>query len=212
RHDAAKDYWDDALKNRFRLCETLAVPSQRLKVPGQVHSDRVVFLEETDQLREVDAVFTVSPDVPILLHFADCVPIILYERRKNSVCVIHAGWRGTAASIARKAVENLVNKLKADPRHMVAAVGPAIGSCCYPTSDEAAAQLATTISEASLFIERLEQPRPDLGAINAMQLLKAGVEEVDVCNLCTCCHPELFYSHRHSGGITGRQGAIACLR
>lgn len=211
RHDAAKDHWDDALNNRHRLCDALSISSEHLKVPGQVHSDRVEYVEECETYREVDALFTAMEDVPILLHFADCVPIIVFESVRRIACVIHAGWRGTASEIARKAVGRMVETLGASPEDMVAAVGPAIGTCCYPTSDEVAQRLSSTVSDARELVVFGEQPRPDLRAINAMQLLESGVAQVDVCDLCTCCHPELFYSHRQSGGLTGRQGAIACL-
>src|SRR5262249_48579305 len=115
--------------------------------------------------------------------------------------------------------------------HLVAAIGPAIGSCCYPTGLEAASQLLTslvdglalngdphalmsTIKEASLeefFLIKDDRFHPDLKAINALQLSRAGVKQVDVTNLCTSCKPELFYSHRLSQGTAGRQAAVACL-
>lgn len=212
RHDAAKEFWDDALKNRYRLCDALSISADRMRVPGQVHSAKVEFVEETEVLKEVDGLYTKQPDTPILLHFADCVPIIIFERNRSILSVVHAGWRGTASFIAKNAVEEMTNKLGARAEDMVAAVGPAIGTCCYPTSAEVGEQLSRTVSNARELIEHDgEQPRPDLRAINAMQLLESGVSEVDVCDLCTCCHPELFYSHRQSGGITGRQGALACL-
>ena len=98
------------------------------------------------------------------------------------------------------------------PADMVAAVGPAIGSCCYPTGGDVAEKLSKTISSAEgMFVERDGNVCPDLKAINALQLLESGVGEVDVTELCTACNPQTFYSHRQSGGKTGRQGAIASI-
>lgn len=212
RHDAAIDYWEDALANRKKLCAGLEIPYAELRVPGQVHSKRVVFAEDAQQLKEVDAVATVSSDVPILLHYADCVPIIIFDPRRSALAVVHAGWRGTAAMIASEAVTALVNRAGSEAWDLIAAVGPAIGSCCYPTSAEAAKSLASTVTDGELFITlRDGQPCPDLQAINAMQLLERGLSIVDVSDQCTACNSGLFYSHRKSGGITGRQGAIACL-
>lgn len=212
RHDAAIDHWNDAMENRKKLCEALDMPFGNLRVPGQVHSKRVVFAEDAQQLKEVDAVATVSSDVPILLHYADCVPIIIFDPRRSALAVVHAGWRGTAAMIASEAVTALMNRAGSEAWDLIAAVGPAIGSCCYPTSAEAAKSLASTITDGELFITlRDGQPCPDLRAINAMQLLERGLNVVEVSDLCTSCNPDLFYSHRQSGGITGRQGAIASL-
>jgi YfiH family protein len=212
RHDAAVDHWDDAVANRKKLCAALGMPFNELRVPGQVHSKRVVFAEDAQQLKEVDAVATVSSSVPVLLHYADCVPIIIFDPRRSALAVVHAGWRGTAAMIASEAVTALVTRAGSEAWDLIAAVGPAIGSCCYPTSADAAKSLASTVTDGELFITlRDGQPCPDLRAINAMQLLERGISTVDVSDLCTACNPQLFYSHRQSGGLTGRQGAIACL-
>ncbi len=218
----------DALHNRSILCTALEADLRYLKVPGQVHSGNIVTISEKDsapELAKVDGVATRLPDVPLLLHFADCVPVIIYEHKKKLLAIVHAGWRGTAQAIARNAVDLLCREFGGGPSAMVAAVGPAIGTCCYPTGDDVVQQLMLTLSppeNVKLEIDDLdslvkaggdsEQPRPDLKAINAMQLLLAGVGEVDVCSFCTSCRPDIFYSHRQSGGITGRQGATAMIR
>lgn len=220
RHDAAKAHWDDALLNRQKLCHALDVDFKRLAVPGQVHSDKVVWLTDHDSYKEIDGIATNLSGVPILLHFADCVPIILYAGQAGALAVVHAGWRGTAASIVQNGVDVLIERAGAKPAEIVAAVGPAIGSCCYPTSDEVAHKLQETVvrisnrtrhAQGALIEIRGHKPHPDLGAINAQQLLDRGVEQIDVCDLCTSCNPHMFYSHRQSSGLTGRQGAIACL-
>ena len=235
----------NALANRERLCAALGANHDYLKVPGQVHSGTVVpILHPTAKpdMANVDGVSTNLAAVPLLLHFADCVPVIIYEKKKELVSIVHAGWRGTAQAIAANAVRLMIEEWGADVSQMVAAVGPAIGTCCYPTGEDVVEQLLLTVSlpldgnlvkaqmahglvkRESLQV-RLElqesqepqdnrllgQPRPDLKAFNAMQLLLAGVPEVDVCSFCTACRPDLFYSHRQSGGKTGRQGAIAML-
>ena len=217
RHIDDEQVRQDAMKNRQALCLALNADSERLVVPGQVHSATVVACAEPPEngaLKNVDAVATNTLNLPVLLHFADCVPVILFDPVEKAIAVIHAGWRGTAAQIAKNGVCELVDKFGVKPANIKAAIGPAISSCCYPTSVEAAGQLSQTVSDASSLIlaQPGDQPRPDLKAINAMQLLESGVGEVDVTDLCTACLPELFYSHRQSGGKTGRQGAIAMLK
>ncbi|HEY9777634.1 MAG TPA: peptidoglycan editing factor PgeF [Planktothrix sp.] len=202
---------EDAMANRERLCQALGADYSALTVPGQVHSNRVVSAEEKS-FSDVDSVATNLTGVPILLHFADCVPIIIYDPKARAIAVVHAGWKGTAASIVKNAVKFLSDNYGSKPVNLVAAVGPAIGPCCYPTAKEVADKLAATASGGDTFIQWHEQPRPDLKGLNAAQLSDLGVEKIDVTEMCTACEPAIFYSHRQSGGKTGRQGAIAFMQ
>ncbi|MBX9667632.1 MAG: peptidoglycan editing factor PgeF [Candidatus Obscuribacterales bacterium] len=207
----------DAHANRKQLCKALSINYQDLVVPGQVHSRNVELVEgngELPDLKAVDGLITSRPATPLLLHFADCVPVIVVEKKSRLIGIFHAGWRGTAAGIVRHGVEQMVSLLGADPAHMVGAIGPAIGSCCYPTSGEVIEALKATVSEIDGLISEHKsgQQAPELKAINAMQLLEAGVHEVDVSDYCTACNPDVFYSHRQSGGSTGRQGALVCIK
>jgi YfiH family protein len=150
--------------------------------------------------------------VTLMLHFADCVPVIVFDRKKRVAAIFHAGWKGTAARIAGRGVETMCAEFGSNPADMVAAVGPGIGSCCYQTGEDVALALSESIKEpAGLITMNDGKPYPDLKFINAQQLFEAGVAEVEVSNHCTACDPGMFYSHRQSGGTTGRQGALICL-
>lgn len=217
RHWPTTESREDAMSNRERLLRALDIATNDLAVPGQKHTDNIEYVgpnkESTFSYPDVDALCTDLADKPILLHFADCVPVVIVDTRKKSLAVVHAGWRGTARSITRKAVSYMIDSLDCRAMDMVAAVGPSICARCYQTDDSVARQVCQTVSQPSAFVEtRGGRPYPDLPGINAMQLLESGLELVDVSNWCTACHPELFYSHRQSGGQTGRQGALACLR
>lgn len=218
RHWPTEDSRQDAMQNRARLCKALGLNSDKLTVPGQQHTTNIYVVnaataEHTQRLPDLDGAATNEPGYPVLLHFADCVPVMTYDRKQKVICVMHAGWKGTAGGIVTKGVALLKDKWNSRPEDIIGAVGPAIGSCCYPTGDDVADKLAKTVRNPERLIHREDgQPRPDLKAINAMQLLEAGVCEVDVTAWCTACRPDIFYSHRQSGGKTGRQGAIACIR
>jgi polyphenol oxidase len=202
----------DAVNNRHKLCQALRLDSKRLAVPGQVHSSIVVIADEKSTYKEVDGIATKERNRPILLHFADCVPVIIYDPKSFVLCIVHAGWRGTAGSIAKNGVQLMVEHFGSHASDIIAAVGPAIGSCCYQTGADVATKLAATVSNIDDLITYKDGvPYPDLKAVNAMQLLESGVAEVDVTDICTACQPELFYSHRQSGGKTGRQGAIGSI-
>lgn len=213
RHWGTEESRLDARQNRERLCAVLSLDFSRLVVPGQVHSTNIAWVTEPERLSSVDGLVTVTPDTPVLLHYADCVPIIIADPGLKALAVLHAGWRGTAGGIASRAVSLLRDVLDLEPQGLLAAIGPAIGSCCYQTGAEVAEKLIASVERRQGLIHWHDQrPHPDLKAINAMQLLEAGVEKIDVASWCTACHPELFYSHRQSGGKTGRQSAIACIR
>ena len=212
RHWGSEESRADAVFNRQRLCAALGVNFNRLVVPGQVHSTNIAWVGEPERLPSVDGLATVTPETPMLLHYADCVPVIIADSTLQALVVLHAGWRGTAGGIASRAVRLLKESLDLDPNAMAAAVGPAIGSCCYPTGEDVCEQLLSSVENKSALVRWEDgKPYPDLKAINAMQLLEAGVGKVDVTSWCTACHPQLFYSHRQSGGKTGRQSAIACI-
>lgn len=226
---------EDLMNNRQKLCAVMNVDAQSLVVPDMTHSKVVLFVEKFKSARpKADGIATATSGLPILLTFADCVPIVIYDPVKHILAVVHAGWRGTASKIAQEGVK-LLEERGSKAKDLVAAIGPAIGSCCYPTGLEAAGQLVFSLLNGSgkhdkkeldhpsilsaigsgqleeLFVLRNEQFHPELKAINAVQLLLAGVGQIDVTNLCTACRPELFYSHRQSQGQAGRQAAIACL-
>ncbi|MBZ0189382.1 MAG: peptidoglycan editing factor PgeF, partial [Candidatus Obscuribacterales bacterium] len=215
RHIKDEQLRKDALDNREKLCQALYLSFARMKIPGQVHSKTVVIVEDQKayaSLDQVDGLSTALLEVPLLLHFADCVPVMVFERKKRIAAIFHAGWRGTAQGIVSHGIEIMARRFSIEPRDMVAAVGPAIGSCCYPTDQNVANSLKQSVKDDRGLIEIREgRPCPDLKGFNAMQLLEAGIEAIDVSDSCTACNPDVFYSHRQSGGITGRQGALICL-
>lgn len=219
RHWNTEESKHDAIRNRRILCKELDLNADRLAVPGQQHTNNVRLVKEMlpeskepSHMPGIDALSTNLPGQPVLLHFADCVPVMLVDTAKKSLSVIHAGWRGTASSIVKRAVELMVAELNANPEDIFAAVGPAIGACCYQTGSEVEEKLLGTVEAGDGLIGRRDgHPYPDIQAFNAMQLIECGVKHIDVSSWCTACHPELFYSHRQSGGQTGRQGALACL-
>jgi hypothetical protein len=218
RHLNTSESRADAAINRAKLCSALGLDVEKLSVPAQVHSPLVLVADQRTIYADVDGLCTNIIGKPLLLHFADCVPVMIYDPVTAVLCIVHAGWKGTAGSIARNGVKLMESQFGAKAANMVAAIGPAIGTCCYPTGVDVAQKLRQTVAigaQASslpeLFIEQEGQVRPDLKGINALQLLDSNVGEVDVSELCTACNPATFYSHRQSGGHTGRQGAIAAL-
>lgn len=215
RHIKDPQLQEDALSNRKKLLQSLDLDYESAAIPGQVHSANVRVVESASprpELKEVDGLLTSSTQLALMLHFADCVPVIIYDRVKRRLGIFHAGWRGTAAKIVVVGVELMIREYGSLSADMIAAVGPAIGRCCYPTGTDVVEALSSTVKyPQSLFAQLDGATSPDLKAINAMQLIEAGVGEVDISDWCTACNPEIFYSHRQSGGVTGRQAAVCAI-
>lgn len=158
-----------------------------------------------------DGYITDESEVVLGIKTADCVPI-LFEAEKCgeiiAVGAVHAGWRGTVARIAPECVELLCREYGILPEAVRAAIGPCIHSCCYEVGEDLYAAVAEDLGRdiADRFVSRRgESLFCDLPMINRELLIGCGVksENIDVIDLCTCCHPELFYSHRYSQGVRG---------
>jgi YfiH family protein len=181
-------------ENRARVARLAGVT--RLLQGHQVHGTQVSV--EAGAGEDADGQVTARRDVAPIVLVADCLPIALVAR--GAVGMVHAGWRGLAGGIVARGVE-AIRAASRDSDHVVAAVGPGAGGCCYEVGDEV---------RAAFGIADPQTPTVDLAAIAAGQLAAAGVDEVHVTGLCTlCADPELLFSHRRDGGVTGRQAGLA---
>ena len=162
---------------------------------------------------EADAVYGTAADPAETLaavRTADCVPILLAGPGGRWVAAVHAGWRGTAGGIATKVVMELA-KLGVPPIEWRAAIGPAIGRCCYEVSAEVAEQVARTSgADPSIPAEAPDKRYLDLQEANRLQLAWSGLREdrIHVAPFCTSCRPDLFFSYRREGAAAGRQMAL----
>jgi YfiH family protein len=153
---------------------------------------------------EADAAVAAAPGWLLGVETADCLPILLVDPRRRSVAAIHAGWRGTAAGVARRAVEALVAR-GSRPGDLIAALGPAIGPCCYEVGDEL--RPAFGPDGAAFFGPSLRgRLNLDLRAANVRQLGDAGLKKAKIHHLddCTVCRSDLYYSYRRDGKGGGR--------
>lgn len=177
---------------------------------GRSHRGQGLFTPVT---QERDGLVTNAPGVFLTIFTADCVPVLLYDPVSKTVAGVHAGWRGTALGIVRRAVETMCRDYGADPRNIRAAIGPSIGPCCFETHNDVPDAMAEALGqEAWGFITRSgEKFHVDLKGINAHWLRKVGVEQIDICRDCTACQPDRFWSHRITRGERGSLAAIIGL-
>ncbi|MBI2756526.1 MAG: peptidoglycan editing factor PgeF [Chloroflexi bacterium] len=201
-------------ENLSRLASAVGTRREELFAAYQVHGNAVTVVEsDTEPRPQCDVLVTRSPGRTLLLRFADCTPILLVDPVQRAVGLAHAGWRGTAVRTATAAVRAMVDALGTNPRDLLAAVGPAIGPCCYTVGDDVRAAFA----DRPWAVRTEEQGglvRLDLWEANRRALVEAGVPatQVEVARVCTHCNARQFFSHRANGGQpAGRFAAVLRL-
>ena len=202
-------------ENRSRLGMALGLEIySRIKMD---HGINVVVLDSdspADVFPEADACITNDSAYSLCLTTADCVPILFHCPVTGAVGLAHAGWKGTLNGIARETAMAMHKNFGSPIESLRAALGPAIGVCCFEVGAEVAQEFEKRARERSWDEAQLVQPRPrvagkyqvDLHRTNRFWLLEAGLQIASLsrCDLCTACNAELFFSHRRDHGQTGR--------
>jgi len=207
----------------------------------QIHSD---LIHRVDRMPEHplagDGLITDTPRLLVAVQTADCLPIILADRKRRAVGVFHAGWRGTVKRIVEKGVGEMRKHFGSDPRNLVAAIGPGVQGCCYDVGEEVRTKFEMQFAYAGSLFREVKESDPvrekypmlfltarapghselpvklflDLVEANRRQLLDAGVpaKNIDTAAPCTACHTELLFSFRAEKGVTGRMMGAAGIR
>ena len=190
---------ENVSENRRRLAATVGRPRERFLYGKQVHGARVRRATEppgpTRPRADEDGQATALEDAPALVFTADCLPVMLIA--DGAVAALHGGWRGLADGILAEGVKALREVGGKGP--VTALLGPAARGCCYEVGEEVHARFAAYGAR--------EGDNLDLPTVARAQLEAETVEVHDV-GLCTMCEPERFFSHRRSGGVTGRQAGV----
>lgn len=202
-------------QNRRLLAEALGRDPAGLAIGRQVHGTTMEVRDArpaaSASLNEADAQLALSEELTPLVLVADCAPLALAG--SGAVAMVHCGWRGLAGGIVARAVATLSERAACEPASMRAAIGPGIGSCCYEVGKEVAQRFAEH-GQGHGQGDAAAKHMLDLPAIVHTNLRRAGVPRSAIAGsgLCTSCNPDLFFSHRRDGGVTGRQAGLAWLR
>lgn len=205
-------------QNRTALCETYNLDPASITSPRQRHTAVVRFIERDEDVGSgaaaeesvfdpCDGLITTLRNVPILLHFADCLPVVLaVGGRKPAIAVLHAGRKGLVEGVVRNGIAMLMERTGVGAGEIVAALGPAIGPCCYEVGTELAHEFGERFGDEAVMGENI-----DLAAVAIIDLKGAGVIawNIHMLDICTACDKD-FYSYRRDG-VTGRHGAVAWI-
>lgn len=182
-----------------------------------VHGAEVAHVSRADEgtwISRVDGLITNQSDVALTMNFADCTPILLYDPEQRAIGLGHAGWQGAVKDLPGAMVRAMVQAFGSDPAHLLAAIGPTIGACCYEVGEPVISAVQEAFAEPhTLLVRQNGGPRPyfDLPEANRRNLARAGVRQIELPGLCTACRTDLFFSHRAERGRTGRFGIIYML-
>jgi len=209
---------DHMRENIRRATEVLFGVDRDVCDVRQVHGCDVVAVSNVtqhDPRTKADGMISAATKTPLMMRFADCVPILFYDPEHHAVGMAHAGWRGTLGRVAQAVVSEMVGHYGTRPAALLAGIGPSIGPEKYYVGPEVVNQVQSTFPEHAndFLIWDDEGVRLDLWATNAHVLREAGlrVDHIEVAGVCTASHTDDWFSHRAESGHTGRFAALISL-
>jgi len=213
-------------ENRRRFCGVFNLDLNRTVMAEQVHGEAIAVVTEEEcgygalvyetAISQTDALITNIPGVPIMLFYADCVPVYFLDPENRVIGVAHAGWKGTVAHIGAKTVAMMGRIFGTKPDKCLAAIGPSIGPCCYEVDQFVYDQVIAAFPDGRQLLRpiRTGKWQFDLWAANQLQLEEIGIltQNIKIAKVCTSCNADMYYSYRAEHGKTGRMGALLALK
>ena len=216
----------EAVRENFRrMGAAIGVSCEDMVLSKQTHTTNVRIVTEEDRgkgiLKErdytdVDGLITDRPGICLVTSYADCVPLYFVDPVRKVIGLSHSGWRGTVARMGKCTLEAMYNAFGTEASDVYCAIGPSICQDCYEISEDVAVQFMQAFPghTSEILIDKGNgKYQLDLWKANEIVLLDAGVKKdhLEVTDVCTCCNPELLFSHRASHGKRGNLGAFLCL-
>ena len=220
------DCQSNVVKNRQLFCQALQVPMENVTTAEQVHGAAVAVIDAQHagrgaysfdgSLPATDALITNVSGIPLLLFYADCVPIFIVDPKHWAIGVVHAGWKGTAEDIVGATLREMRRHYGSDPSSCLAGIGPSIGPCCYEVDEKIYRIWQQRFPIASQLLTPTDSGhwKLDLWRSNQYQLEQCGVlpGNIFLSSCCTSCHSSDYFSYRSEHGRTGRHGALIALQ
>src|SRR5574344_709479 len=190
-------------ENKALIAKGFKISIENVIIPIQTHSDNIEVISresaegalKKQSFPNCDGLITKEQGIAIGLNFADCVPLIFYDKKNHIIASSHAGWRGTVAKIGVQTVDLMMKEFDSKSKDIIVLIGPAIDKCCYEVGEDVKNKLLQTIDEKEHKLV-CDKMNIDLKKINELQLRGIGVEKIDTCDYCTSCRSDLFYSYR----------------
>lgn len=215
------DRQDCVEENYSRLAEALGIQQNLIYINHQVHKDAVRVIRQEDCLTgyqpqcEYDAAVTNCSKVTLTATHADCIPVLCYDPMQKAIGAIHSGWKGTVLEIAAKTVAVMQREYHTDPKDLQVWIGPGICKECFLVRQDVYQAFREGLVWADSYCCQVaeDQFTVDMKGIIENSLLRAGVLKTNIrdMQICTACHPGLFFSHRRDQGQSGAMTAVIAL-
>lgn len=203
-------------ENLNRLHRALGLERTATVDASQAQADRVARVtanERGTRLKGIDGLITNERGVPLMLRFADCVPILLYDPGNHAIGIAHAGWRGSVSKVLTNTVTAMRDTFGTEPGALIACIGPSIGPCCYEIGADVRQKVEAAFPDTyELLVHKNGSTHLNLWHTNAAQLHNLGVRQVEIAGVCTADHTDDFYSWRREHANTGRFAALIAMQ
>jgi len=178
----------------------------------QMHGNRICNVSPSRDikslvLQEADGLVTDMTNTLLAIRTADCLPVWIYDPQNKCIGLIHAGWRGSHKRITEEAIKTIEKQWQCRPKHLKIGFGPAIRNCCYEVGEDVAALFSDDM------LRRDDRLFLDLIGVNKRHLIDIGIKEENMndCQICTCCHPR-YFSYRREGEGAGRMISLMMMK
>lgn len=199
-------------KNYEKVALALGFNIENLSVTKQVHETHSAYIKAPRLRSEgCDALFTDKCGIPLMSYSADCIPVLMYDKKKKAAATVHSGWRGTAAKICAAVISDMKNELGTDPGDLICAIGPSIGPCCFQIKSDAVEVFLKNFENTDFIRPEGDNVhyKADIWEAVCRTLKEAGVrdENIDLAAECSCCN-DIYFSCRRQKGRFGAMGAF----
>ncbi len=217
---------EGAVLENFKIfCSAIGADWEKVVLSQQTHTANIRKVTKDDigkgllkerDYTDIDGLVTNEKGIVLVSQYADCTPLLFFDPVKKVAATSHGGWRGTVKEIAAKTVEIMVLDYGSKAEDIIGAIGPNISKCCYEVDDPVIEEInKLSYLDKNLCYTKKENGKYmlDLKETNRQIMLHAGIkpENIDVADLCTCCHPDIFHSHRATQGKRGTMAAMISI-
>jgi hypothetical protein len=214
---------ENVRENFRRIGHAIGFEPESLVLTDQTHTTNVRLVTEADRgkgylvprdYQDVDGLITNVPGLTLATFYADCVPLYFVDPVHHAIGLSHSGWKGTVNRMGKVTLQRMQEEFGSDPTDIQAAIGPSICQDCYEVSEDVALEFKhefwETADERLLYRKENGKYQLNLWRANEIVLLEAGIlpKHLAMTNVCTCCNPDLLFSHRASHGKRGNLGAF----
>lgn len=216
----------DVDENYLRISKSIGFNMEDFVISDQVHNTEVIVVTEEDKgkgiikdrdYQGIDGLITNSVNVPLVTFYADCVPLYFVDKKNHAIGLSHSGWRGTVKRMGKVTLEAMKQNFGTCPEDVIAVVGPSICQECYEVSEDVADAFCAEFTEIQLenilIYKGNHKYQLNLWEANRQILLDAGMIEdnINLSEVCTCCNPDILFSHRATQGKRGTLAAFLML-